>query len=83
MGQTDFYSYCYFASEGFLPGYSFPRLPLAAFEDAARAMVRYATIHAESRARAADALRMYQPVLTTGSLPYSAWHSRMWFHSWI
>ena len=30
-GQTDFYSYRYFASEGFLPGYSFPRLPLAAF----------------------------------------------------
>jgi very-short-patch-repair endonuclease len=30
-GQTDFYSYRYFASEGFLPGYSFPRLPLAAY----------------------------------------------------
>ncbi|MGH2750114.1 MAG: helicase-related protein [Actinomycetota bacterium] len=30
-GQTDFYPYRYFASEGFLPGYSFPRLPLAAF----------------------------------------------------
>ena len=31
LGQTDFYSYRYLASEGFLPGYSFPRLPLAAF----------------------------------------------------
>lgn len=30
IGQTDFYSYRYLASEGFLPGYSFPRLPLAA-----------------------------------------------------
>ena len=30
-GQTDFYSYRYLASEGFLPGYSFPRLPLAAY----------------------------------------------------
>ena len=30
-GQSDFYSYRYFGSEGFLPGYSFPRLPLAAF----------------------------------------------------
>jgi hypothetical protein len=30
-GATDFYSYRYFASEGFLPGYSFPRLPLAAY----------------------------------------------------
>ena len=30
-GQTDFYPYRYFASEGFLPGYSFPRLPLSAF----------------------------------------------------
>jgi len=29
--QSDFYSYRYYASEGFLPGYSFPRLPLAAF----------------------------------------------------
>lgn len=28
---SDFYSYRYFASEGFLPGYSFPRLPLSAF----------------------------------------------------
>jgi len=27
--QSDFYSYRYFASEGFLPGYSFPRLPLS------------------------------------------------------
>jgi ATP-dependent helicase YprA (DUF1998 family) len=31
MMQSDFYSYRYFASEGFLPGYSFPRLPLSAF----------------------------------------------------
>ena len=29
--RSDFYSYRYFASEGFLPGYSFPRLPLSAF----------------------------------------------------
>lgn len=29
--QSDFYSYRYFASEGFLPGYSFPRLPLQAY----------------------------------------------------
>ncbi len=31
VGQSDFFSYRYFASEGFLPGYSFPRLPLSAF----------------------------------------------------
>ena len=30
-GQSDFYTYRYFASEGFLPGYTFPRLPLAAY----------------------------------------------------
>lgn len=30
-GYSDFYTYRYFASEGFLPGYSFPRLPLAAY----------------------------------------------------
>jgi very-short-patch-repair endonuclease len=29
--QSDFYSYRYFASEGFLPGYNFPRLPVSAF----------------------------------------------------
>jgi very-short-patch-repair endonuclease len=29
--DSDFYSYRYFASEGFLPGYNFPRLPLSAF----------------------------------------------------
>jgi hypothetical protein len=34
--QSDFYSYRYFASEGFLPGYNFPRLPLSAFIPARR-----------------------------------------------
>ncbi len=36
VSQSDFYSYRYFASEGFLPGYSFPRLPLSAFIPARR-----------------------------------------------
>jgi superfamily II DNA/RNA helicase len=36
-GQSDFYTYRYLASEGFLPGYSFPRLPLAAFIPGIRA----------------------------------------------
>ena len=36
--QSDFYSYRYFASEGFLPGYSFPRLPLSAFIPGRRAV---------------------------------------------
>jgi ATP-dependent helicase YprA (DUF1998 family)/very-short-patch-repair endonuclease len=31
ISQSDFYSYRYFASEGFLPGYNFPRLPISAF----------------------------------------------------
>jgi len=34
--QSDFYSYRYFASEGFLPGYNFPRLPLSAYVSARR-----------------------------------------------
>lgn len=34
--QSDFYTYRYFAAEGFLPGYSFPRLPLSAFIPARR-----------------------------------------------
>ncbi|NBW83299.1 DUF1998 domain-containing protein, partial [bacterium] len=29
--QNDFYTYRYLASEGFLPGYNFPRLPLSAY----------------------------------------------------
>jgi hypothetical protein len=31
IAQSDFYSYRYFATEGFLPGYSFPRLPVSAY----------------------------------------------------
>ena len=38
--QSDFYSYRYFASEGFLPGYSFPRLPLSAYIPGRRARQR-------------------------------------------
>jgi hypothetical protein len=30
-GNTDFYTYRYLATEGFLPGYNFPRLPLYAY----------------------------------------------------
>ncbi len=30
-GSSDFYTYRYLATEGFLPGYNFPRLPLMAF----------------------------------------------------
>lgn len=40
VSQSDFYSYRYFASEGFLPGYSFPRLPLSAFIPARRTKTR-------------------------------------------
>jgi ATP-dependent helicase YprA (DUF1998 family)/very-short-patch-repair endonuclease len=29
--EGDFYSYRYFATEGFLPGYNFPRLPISAY----------------------------------------------------
>ena len=36
FAQSDFYSYRYFASEGFLPGYNFPRLPLSAYIPARR-----------------------------------------------
>ncbi|MGH9766729.1 MAG: helicase-related protein, partial [Blastocatellia bacterium] len=40
VAQSDFYSYRYFASEGFLPGYSFPRLPVSAFIPARRGKQR-------------------------------------------
>jgi very-short-patch-repair endonuclease len=38
--HSDFYSYRYFAGEGFLPGYNFPRLPLSAFIPARRTKQR-------------------------------------------
>ena len=34
--EGDFYSYRYFASEGFLPGYNFPRLPLCVYSGPTR-----------------------------------------------
>ena len=37
---SDFYTYRYLASEGFLPGYSFPRLPLAAYVPPQRGSAR-------------------------------------------
>ena len=37
---TEFDSYRYFASEGFLPGYNFPRLPLSAYIPARRSKQR-------------------------------------------
>ena len=40
LAQSDFYSYRYFASEGFLPGYNFPRLPLSAYIPARRTRQR-------------------------------------------
>jgi ATP-dependent helicase YprA (DUF1998 family) len=40
-GFSDFYTYRYFASEGFLPGYSFPRLPMAAFIPGGRGKGNY------------------------------------------
>lgn len=39
--HSDFYSYRYFASEGFLPGYNFPRLPLSAYIPARRERHEY------------------------------------------
>jgi hypothetical protein len=38
--ENDFYSYRYLATEGFLPGYSFPRLPLAAYVPGSRTTQR-------------------------------------------
>ncbi|MFE4857968.1 DEAD/DEAH box helicase [Streptomyces sp. NPDC056670] len=43
--RSDFYSYRYFASEGFLPGYSFPRLPLAAYVPGEPGESRYGQKH--------------------------------------
>ena len=48
---SDFYSYRYFASEGFLPGYNFPRLPLSAFIPGRTSRRRYAKGNFISRPR--------------------------------
>jgi Lhr-like helicase len=37
--NSDFYTYRYLASQGFLPGYNFPRLPLLAYLPARRGLV--------------------------------------------
>ena len=37
--NSDFYTYRYFASQGFLPGYNFPRLPLLAYLPARRGSI--------------------------------------------
>jgi very-short-patch-repair endonuclease len=37
--NSDFYTYRYLASQGFLPGYNFPRLPLLAYLPARRASI--------------------------------------------
>ena len=47
--EGDFYSYRYFAAEGFLPGYNFPRLPLSAYVPAG-ASARGATSSSRGRA---------------------------------
>lgn len=39
--QSDFHAFRYLASEGFLPGYSFPRLPLTAYLPARRGNDQY------------------------------------------
>ena len=39
--QGDFYSWRYFATEGFLPGYNFPRLPISAYVPARRRRVEH------------------------------------------
>ena len=41
--ESDFYPYRYLASEGFLPGYNFPRLPIRAFVTSGRGEGEYIT----------------------------------------
>ena len=48
--EGDFYSYRYFATEGFLPGYNFPRLPISAYVPARRGRLRGATNTSPGRA---------------------------------
>ena len=48
--EGDFYSYRYFATEGFLPGYNFPRLPISAYVPARRGSHRDATSTSRGRA---------------------------------
>ena len=43
--EGDFYSYRYFATEGFLPGYNFPRLPISAYVPARRGRTGTRRVH--------------------------------------
>ena len=47
--NSDFYSYRYLASQGFLPGYNFPRLPLMAFIPARREKIARETFLSRPR----------------------------------
>ena len=47
--SADFYPYRYLASEGFLPGYSFPRLPLSAFIPGIRGFSYFKRKHNEEK----------------------------------
>jgi hypothetical protein len=47
--SSDFYTYRYLATEGFLPGYNFPRLPLMAYVPATRDGVRKQTFLQRAR----------------------------------
>jgi len=62
LEQSDFYSYRYFASEGFLPGYNFPRLPLSAYIPAS------ATLGLHSRASHPAARRVSLASTLPGNL---------------
>ena len=64
--DSDFYSYRYFASEGFLPGYSFPRLPLAAYIPAPRGADRRRRLPAAAAVRRDQRVRARRADLPRG-----------------
>ena len=64
--QSDFYTYRYFAAEGFLPGYSFPRLPLSAFIPGQRAARQQPRVRATPPLPGDQRVRPAEPDLPRG-----------------
>ena len=76
--EGDFYSYRYFATEGFLPGYNFPRLPISAYVPARRGRTGRDEIHLASPLPRHLRVRSSRPHLPRGrSLPGVQGQSRL------
>jgi len=76
--ESDFYPYRYLASEGFLPGYNFPALPVRAWvpRDDGEFIARPRFLHCASLAQTTSFItRAQNGKLSVSSLPPAAWRN--------